>query len=109
MASFHFFKREAEENRPRRVQNMSDFGPNFILEREKRHYLIPWALSYDLFFHYIARHSLAETDHCAGSPQQPVSESPSVHVGRSVAFNRLNATFGLRSIVMPEVPPNVRL
>src|SRR5947199_7289200 len=45
----------------------------------------------------------------ARSPQQPVSESPSVHVGRSVAFNMLNATFGLRSIVMPDVPPNVRL
>src|SRR5437667_7401750 len=37
MASFHFFKREAKKNRPRRIQNMSDFGPNFILKREKRH------------------------------------------------------------------------
>src|SRR5438876_5296743 len=41
MASFHFLKREAEENRPRRVQNVGDFGTNFILEREKRHYSIP--------------------------------------------------------------------
>src|SRR5205809_7772820 len=37
MASFHFLKREAEENRPRRIQNMSHFGANFIFEREKRH------------------------------------------------------------------------
>src|SRR5205823_11482472 len=48
MAGFHFLKREAEENRPRRVQDMSDFRPNFILEREKRHRLIPWALSKNL-------------------------------------------------------------
>src|SRR5438876_8434712 len=41
MASFDFLKREAKKNRPRRVQDMSDFRPNFILEREKRHYSIP--------------------------------------------------------------------